>query len=81
MHYCQEAFCFPTTRIEAIDSRYLQKTLGNSDIPLLLIIDLQLWFDEFSDAREISEQNFAKKTRQITTWHLLKLAVMVQNSR
>ena len=37
----------PTTRIEASDSRYLQKPLGNNDIPLLRfccqLMSVQLW--------------------------------------
>ena len=33
---------FPSTRIEASDSCYLQKPLGDSDISLVVIIDLLL---------------------------------------
>ena len=56
----------------------------NSDILSLVIIDLQLQFDEFFDAHTIFGK-FCKKetweTCQIVAYILQKLAVMVQNSQ
>ena len=67
-------FFFPSTRIEASDSCYLQKPLGDSDISLVVIIDLLLLAIMVENQNLQPHCKLCKKTHQIVLDALPKLA-------